>query len=419
MRKAKIKSTVLCPLIATLLCSSTNALAQGVAPVPSAYAKTYAAINTTVDTFITGLDKRQLNPSSTRFASGLDTARGSNGLQLLKSDAISKVETELNRFNQLGISAVTIAIGFPIACPQFWGSDTKDFKAILAFYQQVGQLCRARGMKVLVEAHPQSPGRGGSFGQQAKKFSSSLSGAIYQHYMAEHIANIAASTKPDVISIVDEPNTDFAWTGQSVYRKPETMAAFVQAMTNQIAVSNSVNHTKIVAAAGADSWMVKALDFNGLLCKITGLGAIDIHTYFSGGNDLERAIALADQAHAAGKTVVVSECWLTKVGTGIPPVRPKKGQAIAARSVNSFSFWQPLDKKYMSAFTEWCKVENPNIFCFYYPQLLFAYLDYNKVQSLSEDAIITAEMQAELQAMKADQFSPTGVYYSQLLGQQK
>ena len=71
----------------------------------------------------------------------------------------------------------------------------------------------------------------------------------------------------------------------------------------------------------------------------------------------------------------------------------------------------------MSAFMTWTKVENPYIFSFYYPQLLFAYLDYNKVYRLSEDSIVQIEMDAQQQAMQADQFTSTGQYYAKLLCQ--
>jgi hypothetical protein len=113
--------------------------------------------------------------------------------------------------------------------------------------------------------------------------------------------------------------------------------------------------------------------------------------------------------------VVVSECWLSKAGTGSPPSKPESNQAVIDRAVDSFSFWEPLDEKYMSAFKQWCQVENPALFCFSYPQQLFTYLNYSSEQSLSDAQIVTNELQAATAAMNAGQFSPVGTYFAQTI----
>ena len=69
----------------------------------------------------------------------------------------------------------------------------------------------------------------------------------------------------------------------------------------------------------------------------------------------------------------------------------------------------------MSAFKQWCQVENPALFCFSYPQQLFTYLNYSSEQSLSDAQIVTNELQAATAAMNAGQFSPVGTYFAQTI----
>ncbi len=417
MKSIKCKSVCLVSLIAGLLFQPANVLAQSAGPVPASYATTYAAISRAVDSFITKLDSRQKVTNSVSIGSGLDMANAARGTSLLKSVSMQNVQAQIKYFQELGVSSVTIAIGFPIGCQEFWSgkmNNANDLTAMLAFYNQVVQQCHAAGLKVIVETHPVAP-MGDTFGGECLAYTSSLSSTLFQQYMCEHVGNVASTVRPDAITMVNETNSDLAWSEQPVYRSPVALGALVQLMTNQIVQANQTNGTNILTAAGADSWTSNAQDFDNQFYKVSGLDAIDIHSYFAGGNDLETATALADAAHAAGKQVVVSECWISKVGTGFPPAKPEPGQAEISRAVASFSFWQPLDEKYMSAFIAWNKIEQPAIFDFYYPQCLSAYLNYNTVHSLSDEEIVEMEMTAARDARNANQFTPVGIYLGKLL----
>ncbi len=417
MKMIKNKSICLFSLIVSLLFQPANVLAQSAGPVPLSYAKTYLAINQAVDTFMTNLDHRQKVTNSVNIGTGLDMADGARGLSLGTKTNMTNVQTQVNCYKQLGISSVMVAIGFPVCCQEFWTEKMNNASALpemLTYYQQVVQMCHAAGIKVIVETHPVYP-LGDTFGASAGAFSASLTPSLFQQYMCEHVANVASIVRPDAISTVAETETDLAWTKQSVYKSPEALGALVQLMTNQIVQANSANGTNIIAAAGAASWTSNAQDFDNQLYKVNGLDAIDIHTYFAGGDDLHAATALADAAHAAAKQVVVSECWLSKVGTGFPPAMPEPGQAEISRAVASYSFWEPLDEKYIAAFIAWNKVEQPTIFCFDYPQLLSAYLNYSSAHSLSDAVIIEDDLAAALKARSLDEFSPVGLYLGKAL----
>jgi hypothetical protein len=412
MNRSYLTKILTCPL--ALLVSCLPAAQAQSASVPSQYTTEYAQLDQAVDTFITSLDSRTQLTSAPVIGSGLDTADGGKGTALLTSTALQNMQTQVKCYSQLGIPAVTVSIGFPLACQEFWTQQMgapSDLKQMLSFYQQVVKQCHKAGIKVLVEAHPVYPDGTNAIGPNAYAFASLATPTQFQNYFAEHVYNIASSVQPDVISIVAEPGTDLAWTNQPAYSGAQNLGPFVQVMANQITSANSLNHTKIVAAAGAPSWDQYAQNYNNQFFKVNGLGAIDIHTYFAGGNDLALATSLADSARAAGKAIVASECWLSKAGTGSPPAKPEPNQAGIDRAIASFSFWEPLDEKYLSAFQQWCKVENPTMFCFSYPQQLFAYLNYNSESSLPDPQIIANELQAATQAMNADQFSPVGTYF--------
>jgi aryl-phospho-beta-D-glucosidase BglC (GH1 family) len=420
MNKVNIKSAYAALMIGlTLTQTGVPVRAQSSTSVPSSYTTEYAQLNQIVDNFITQLDSRTPSTASITVGTELDQAAAGKGLSLLNKTAITNVQQQIACYKKLGVSAVQIPIGFPVLCQEFWTqkmNNQADFNAFVSFYEQVVAMCHSAGLKVLVEAHPVYPGQATDIvGQNAESFSQSLSPTLFQQYMAEHVGNIASLVKPDSISIVAEPDTELFWTGQAAYKTPAAMASLVQAATNAITKANATNHTQILAAAGCDSWTTNALAYNTQLYGVAGLGAIDLHTYFIGGNDLQTAMALADSAHAAGKSIVVSECWLSKAGTGTPPYKPATNQAVVDRAVDSFSFWEPLDETYVSALLKWCKVENPAIFCFSYAQQLFTYQNYASSQSLSDQQIVTNELQGATQALKAGQLSPVGIRFGQLL----
>jgi len=412
MKISKITS-ICTSLLLGLASSFSSALAQS-APVPSSYTTEYAQLNQAVDTFITSLDNRPQTNSNTAFATELESAGAGQAYNLIQPTQMQNVLTQLLRFKQLGIQAVTIQARFPILVPAFyqWNGDPGDCKKFISFYSQVVQQCHAAGMKVIVEAGPMDQ----ATGMNIPTYCQSLSATQYQNQMAVQCANLA-SLQPDCISIVAEPDTDYSRSGQAVYQSPTALAAFVQVMTNAI---KSTSGSTAMIAAGASSWMTRALTYDNLFCQVVGLNAIDIHTYFAGNNNLGAATAIADSAHAAGKQVISSETWLNTVGSGAPPSMPLGGgqEPLETRPINSFSFWEPLDEEYMSAWATWCKVEHPAYMTFFDPFLLFAYVNYSQVGSQSYAQIWTDETTAEQQAIKAGTFSPVGLYFAKLISSQ-
>jgi hypothetical protein len=409
MRFNKVKLVYLYSVV-SLLSPLTGAYGQSAVTVPADKTHMYSALSKAIGTFQTSLNSRPQTASATPFASKLDSADASNGTGMLQTAGMQKVVQQLSRYQQLGVQGVVIHTAFPIMTQEYFAANPSagTLQQWSAFYKQVFYLCHQAGMKVMVESHPLYPND--AFSLQTTSYTRALKASEFQGQMAENNANIAAQG-PDFISIVNEPNTDFAWSHQTVYDSPTALASLVQASANAITTASP----ETVAAAGAPNWQKDAQKFDSLFYQIATLGAIDIHIYFSGDNGLEYATTLADNARAASKQVVVSESWLSKTGDGIPPSRPVPNQAEIERAAATYTYWQPLDAQFIYSFFKWANVEQPTFFTFFFSQLLFANLPYSQVHSLSDTQIIQEEKQAEAQAISADQFTSVGLYYSKML----
>jgi len=418
MSFSKVTKSACIYVLASLLLplSCVPAQSANTAPVPAAFAQEYNALNQAVGTFQTSLDSRTQSRSATTFSSKLMCADASQGADLLRPAALKEVAIELAQYKKMGIQGVVIHTGFPILTPAFFNAinnpNLGTYQQYMAFYQQVFQLCHAAGMKVMIESHPLFPFGGNAFAVQVQNYIQKLSSKEYQNEVAQNNANLA-TLGPDFISIVSEPNTDAAWTNQTVYTSPTLLAAFVQASTTAIKAANP----KVETAAGSSNWQKDSVQFDQLFCQIPTLDAIDIHIYFAGNNELEYATTLADSARSMGKKIVVSECWLTTVGQGMPPATAltNNQQANTAMSQNCFSFWQPLNLPFIYSFFKWCNVENPQFFTFFYTQLLFANLDYSQYGSQSSLANDATEEQMAHANLNAGICTPVGVYYSSML----
>jgi hypothetical protein len=425
MNICRITSIYTC-LVLAVTSSLASALAQCAQSVPARYSVEYSQLNQAIGAFANSLNRRPQTASNTAFATELESAGAGYAYDLIQTNHMPHVQQQLQRIQALGVQAVTIQARFPLLVPAFyqWNGDPADYAKFLTFYKSVIQKCHAAGIKVVVEAGPMEQ----ATGMNIPRYCQTLSSSQYQNLMAIQCVNLA-SCQPDCISIVAEPDTDYNRSAhKAVYQSPTELAAFVQVMTSAILVANSqigssqqgAGSVPMIIAAGASSWMKRALIYDNLFCQVSGLTAIDIHTYFAGNGDLEAATAIADAANAAGKQVISSETWLNTVGAGSPPSQPYGGglEPLETRPTNSFSFWEPLDAQYMYAWATWCKVEHPAYMTFFDPFLLFAYVDYNQVGKQSYSQIWVDETSAEEQAINAGTYSPIGLYFSKLISSQ-
>jgi hypothetical protein len=404
--------TIAAALCVSTLCGLSSAPMQAKSSVPASYSSTYSALDKAVDNFVTSLDCRK-DASNPKLGTILYSANGEQGTTILKPQTMTAIQAEIGRCQSLGMKAVTVRVPFPLGCQQFWSNNMQGAsnpQAVMAVYSAVVQKCHAAGMHVHVSAAPSFSYNGNQFADTAQNFAINLTASQYQTAFAEHISNIASLVQPDGIGITSGPSGDLNWTSQMVYSAPSSLQDFVQVMVNKVSAANAKSKARTYVTAGSGS-----TEFNNAFAKVNGLAAIELSIGFSGKNELQNAITFADSAHAAGKAVIVTSAWLTKYGIGTPPYEGiGAGQGLIEGARSSYSFWEPLDCKFLSAMKKFARVESTAIITVGSPQELFAYNDYNSVANDSDPDVVTLEGKAAYQAIMQGEFSSAGLRLGEL-----
>jgi len=100
--------------------------------------------------------------------------------------------------------------------------------------------------------------------------------------------------------------------------------------------------------------------------------------------------------------------WLLKVNAaGIPQPEASKR--------NAFSFFEPLDERFLGLMAEFCRKEGIELLAGFWTSNFFAYLDYQP----GDENLPYAELQARLRrmerpAMQTNRLSPLGEFWSKL-----
>jgi hypothetical protein len=281
------------------------------------------------------------------FAAELLSANGNRGRQLLAAQALTSVRLELNRLHALGLTAVTVAILFPLFYPPSlaWNGTTNDLQGLVVFFATVTQEAHARGMKVAVQSGVMFPGipSAGS-GLDVGGYYPTLSAAEFVSGRASVIGTIAGQVKPDIIDVGSEPDTEARVSGQAFVATASGYAGMVRTLVEQLSTAGLAD---VPIVAGTGTWQVGASAYVEELSAIPGLYGIDLHVYPPNVDYLEQALALADLAHARGTRVAVLEAWLQKERDGeLGVVDPVVDPVLFAR--DAYSFWTPLDSAFLA-----------------------------------------------------------------------
>jgi hypothetical protein len=184
--------------------------------------------------------------------------------------------------------------------------------------------------------------------------------------------------------------------------------------------------------SGAGSWQLDWQTLFSGLVTIPGLDKIDAHLYnimpdINSIGEVSVAMQVADMAHAAGKSVSMSEFWLHK-STALVGFAEGADSLMDIRARDMFSFWAPLDEQFlrmMSNLANYKHFDYISGFGFYY---WFALTDFNSLrsppvypptnstQNAAIDALITnTQNQLAKQALAKQQFSPTCNAYKNVI----
>lgn len=382
--------------------------------VPSAYADLYRDLDSQLTAFDSRIT-REWNGSTypTDAGAELSTANGNRGMQVLAPNTRLGVVAELNALKSLGLRSVVVAIQYPLLNRPYLDSisRTADYDGYLNFYKFVADEVRSRGMRLVVESGPVFPGvySLGS-GLDVARHYAAVTDQQYIQARAAMAGLIAREIQPDYLQIGAEPDTEAQITGRSTLRSASVYAGFVGAALAEVRAAN-VPHVQF--GAGIGTWLPNGRDFIDAYVR-AGVDFIDLHVYPVNRNFLENTIAYADAAIAQGRKVIIAEAWLLKMrDSELGVASPAADAAIFAR--DAWSFWAPLDQKFLAVFTKFGHWKQLQVFSAFWTRYLFAYVDYETSKDKSSDQLILDSSTAAAAAIVGNRPSSTGQAFSREL----
>jgi hypothetical protein len=365
--------------------------------VPSKYANLYSRYEEGLNRFNAYLDKKAgPNAPAVIFGAELLPANSNIGPGLLEPRTIEIASLTLDRFKEMGLKGVTVAIGYPILT-----DDVPRAPEYIAFYKKLAGLVRERGLKLCVKLHVVFAGT--VFARVPANFSGLTVEKLMKgkRLMAERVIGDLA---PDYLTLGGEPDTEASLTGLKELNNPETYAK----MTSVIL--DSLPKGKTLVGVGQGTWVPAA--FAEAYAK-TGIDFINIHFYPFGPriiSNTEQVCAIAQRSH---KRLILDECWLYKAsGTG-------EGGVAASESVyrrDVFSFWQPLDQRFLEAMAKLAAAYRIEYVSPFWSNLFFASLPYDPAdENLSYRELQQKFNRAASGNIRAGILTETGKFYVRLI----
>lgn len=338
---------------------ATTAAGPGASPaVPQEFATLYAELANQLVQAPMGDPTRATG--TTVVGAELLAANGNAGQTLLQPQAMMGVRLMLDALQRLGARGVSVQIADPLLVPDFHRS-----AEYLAFYQQVADEVRGRGLILVVEVGPAFSGTQFSSIDTTGRWPDTAS---YFRDRKTQLEIIAREIHPDYLSLGNEPSTEMMLTGLQF-----DLDQYIAFLKDTLATIERPPGMKVGVGTGVwedPAWVARfeqqlPIDF------------INLHTYpISNGavNYFQRLIDATRAARAAGKEVVIGESWLYKLS-----VDELQGGAGFATVFNRdyYSFWAPLDAKYIKTLGTLAKNEGVAYVSFFWSRYLFAYLDYS------------------------------------------
>ena len=369
-------------------------------PPPTSYEDLYASLSDALSEFEDHLAANWDGArGETVFGAELIIANGNRGDVLLQPATMAGVRLYLDRLQQIGVGGVTVQIADPLLSPGYARSDE-----YLAFYRQVAEEARGRGLVLTVETGPVFPDP--QFSRVQYDWSQ-LTLDEYFQIRHDDLVRIATEIGPDYLSLGNEPATEAMLTGLSF--SLQDYLAFVRETAADVDRSQG---TRI--GAGTGTW--EDPSYLEALTAEPSLDFIGLHLYplSNGRTDYWlRAIEAAQAAAANGRAVVVGEAWLYKAS----PEEVAAGMAyqdVFGRDL--YSFWQPLDSRFLTAVVGMADWLDFDYVSFFWSGLFFGYLDYDALLSgLPAPELYARLNQEEFAGLQAGRLTETGRAYQALL----
>jgi len=371
----------------------------GAPPVPADYTAMYKFLSQSLDDWQQKL-KGQQPSGAPVFGAHLLAANANRGEELLRPTTLPVVDASLDRLKQLGLQGVTITISFPLL-----NADYPRAADYLAFYAAVAQHVRARGMTLTVEQHVVFSGTPFS---DIKFDYTKLPFDQFVARFHDMTAKILDRVKPDYLTLLSEPDTFGKLTGYREAGTPQGAAAMIGRVVQGLDRGN----TKL--GAGAGSWLTDAPDYDAAFARLA-LDYIDLHIYPLTGQTVDTARRIADVARAAGKPIVLDEAWLYKIGAD-ERSDTAFDQATQAFRRDAFSFWAPLDARFLALVAEFARANGVVYVAPFWSTFFWGYVDYSPAtKDLPYARLSELANQAVTKALRDGTFTSTGEAYGAII----
>ncbi len=362
--------------------------------VPSEYRTLYSELEFRLSEFETLLQSQPNKEHPIVFATELLPANAHRGEALFGEEAWEGIILYLDRLQSMGIQGVKVAIKYPVLSPDFPNSEK-----YLAFYKRLSDELKRRHMRMLAGTGPLFTDP--TFTEVRVDYTD-LTFEKLKRETREHITIIIQEIEPDYVTVANEPSTESDITGIAL--PPEK---FIELVTY---VLEGLDRKKTLVGAGAGNWDDPAY-IEGL-ARETSVDYIDLHIYPVNRNFLARAVQDADTAAKYKKRIIIGECWLYKAG------EREIGGASAADIISRdvFSFWQPLDAKFLELVVEFAEKKNVEFISPFWSKYFFAYVDYSKTKKgvSPRELLGMADVEAS-KSIRSNKLSQTGIAYRSLI----
>jgi hypothetical protein len=305
----------------------------------------------------------------------------------------------LDRFQEMGITGVTVACHYPLFDPAFPRRDE-----YVAFFREMAQEVHARGMLLDVESHitftgtPFSPIQWDWSGYTVESL------AAARRAMVQEILN---EVKPDYLNLGTESDTEATLTGLEELKDPLAYVAY----TRLVADGLEKGSARLGAGMGAWNSLGQATAF----AREPWLDFLALHVYDLNPGSLQNAVLVGDVARAHGKSLVLDECWLYKQELG------QQGGVAMGPEVfkrDAYSFWAPLDQQFLRCMAKLGQVDGMAYVSPFWSTFFFATLPYSEwLDAQPYQTVAALANQMEYDALLAGTRVPTGDFYADLIGQ--
>jgi hypothetical protein len=327
-------------------------------------------------------------------------ANGNAGEALLSPKVMEYNKVLLDRLQAMGVRGVVLGIKYPLLKKGF-----PNAERYLKFYQDITNLCHQHHMKVLVEAGAIFSGT--PYSSVKVDWSTETTDSFLQG-LQDQLVLISTSIKPDYLTLANEPTTEEALTHLDI--PPDVWQNFLETTLKKVDQRSGTLY-----GAGTGTW--EKPEYIKAAFNVSGLDYIDLHIYpfNKDGIFLDRAVNYANQARAAGKKVVISECWLFKAASTEMSANVL-GNMEMVQNRDVFSFWTPLDARYMKDIITLSDSTPIDFASFFWTRNLFYNITYGSdTSSLKTQQVNQIMNQGAIKAVSSGALSNLGQAFQQLL----